>query len=123
MGSGGKAGAVGNGQQGSGAVDLRGGSAGRAAQAGQRDPIVSGERVQGDLSGGATWNTSGHEDHLATIPDPTANDPLAVSFVVLTLTRSGRLDRRTAIGGGVVAETMIRARRPARERHPHCRPV
>src|SRR3954451_5970912 len=36
-----------NGQQRSGALDLRGGSAGRATQAGQRDPLVSGERAQG----------------------------------------------------------------------------
>src|SRR4051794_16852347 len=28
------------------------------------------------LSGGATWDTSGHEDRLATIPDLLANDPL-----------------------------------------------
>jgi hypothetical protein len=39
--------AISNGQQGSGALDLRGGSTGRAAQAGQRDPLVSGERAQG----------------------------------------------------------------------------
>ena len=27
-------------------------------------------------SGGATWDTSGHEDHRTTIPVPRANDPL-----------------------------------------------
>src|SRR5829696_7965801 len=37
---------IGNGQQHSGTLDLRGGSAGRAAQAGQGDPLVKGEWTQ-----------------------------------------------------------------------------
>src|SRR5215210_2563917 len=37
-------------------------------------PQCAGEK---DLSGGATWDTSGHEDHRTTIPVPTTNDPLA----------------------------------------------
>src|SRR3954452_20053667 len=43
-----------------------------------RSAAVSGRR---DLSGGTTWDTSGHEDHRTTIPVPTADDPRGHSLV------------------------------------------
>ena len=67
-----------DGPQGSGALNLRGRSAERAAQARQGDPLVRGEVDPKDLSGGATWDTSGHEDHRTTMPHLTANDPLVL---------------------------------------------
>src|SRR3954454_20147845 len=53
-----------------------------------RSSAVSGRR---DLSGGATWDTSGHEDHLTTIPDPTAIDPLVARTSPDAETRGSRL--------------------------------
>src|SRR3954464_15191778 len=71
--------AISNGQQRSGALDLRGGGAERAAQAGQLLALIRSKRAKGIFLGarhGAARGTSGHEDRLATIPDPTAVDPL-----------------------------------------------
>src|SRR5215207_942983 len=67
-----------NGQERSGALDLRSGGAGRAAQAGQGDPLVGGKRAQGVCLVARHGIPREHEDNPITIPKLTAGDPLVL---------------------------------------------
>src|SRR4051812_48309224 len=91
------AGPLSNGQERSSALDLRGGSTERAAQAGQGDPFVRSEWAEG-LCGGATWDTSEHEDHPITIPELAADDPLAMIRRALHETRGNRAEAARRLG-------------------------
>src|SRR4051812_28607269 len=70
------AGPIRNGQQRSSTLNLRGGRAGGAAQAGQGDPLVGGKRAQGVCLVARHGIPREHEDNPITIPKLTPSDPL-----------------------------------------------
>src|SRR5215211_4123301 len=96
------AGPVRNGQQRSSTLNLRDGRAGRAAQAGQGDPLVGGKRAQGVCLVARHGIPREHEDNPITIPKLTPSDPLAavrdLSFLELvTETLRAALDDLAAV--------------------------
>src|SRR5215204_3575630 len=72
------------------------------------------------LFGGTTWDTAGHEDRLATIPVPTANDPI-VAAALLAAAAPRFLARQAAALSRVRPGRAQRTRsRQSPARRPRC---
>ena len=74
-----------------------------------------GQDLSRHRKGGATWDTSGHEDRLTTIPDPTAIDPLVL---VRPLVSAGMIAAELGITPRAAQDLV--ADLGLREMKPHC---